>query len=69
MSEPFKCETRGGIMAVLIQPWDFGKSDAQIIAEAEPFMQIGNVMAEKDESVKFGEDVIYIKLSDETNTD
>jgi hypothetical protein len=64
MSEPFKCETKGGIRAVLITPWEFGKTDAQIIAEAEPFIQIGDAMAVMNESVKFGDEIVYIKLSE-----
>jgi hypothetical protein len=59
----FDCTIKkgGGIKAVLITPF-INKSDAQIIAESEPFMSIGNILTEEGESVHFGKDMIYTKL-------
>ena len=60
------CDLKGGgIKAVLIQPMSlFPKnySDEEHISKAEPFLQIGDFMAEEGETIKFGSDTIYIKF-------
>lgn len=58
------CEmSNGRIKAVCFSPWT-NKTDTQIISEVEPFLQIGDIMTEKGDTIKFGNDIVYTKISD-----
>jgi len=64
MSEPFKCETKGGIKAIIItDEFNFSEPDYSIIEKTKPFFQIGDAMAEKGETIMFGS-MIYKKFED-----
>jgi hypothetical protein len=66
--EEIKCKEYGGIKAILIQPMSLfpqNYTDEQYIANSEPFLQVGDVMTNEGDSVYFGKDTIYIKLSND----
>ena len=60
----FKCDSpkNGGIKAMILSPWIQGP-DERILKVLDPFFQIGDALAEKGETIDFG-DISYTKLSD-----